>query len=111
MKTAIKCTATWPDLEDNTDLFDALFAKVCERSENNGIPPDVILCQMIFHASREVFLSADVPFSSVKGVIEASFIDCVNVVDTLDERGASAKRTPQINRLANVALNVAEVRP
>lgn len=111
MNAASKCKQIQPDLEDNADLFGALFSKVCKRSESTGIPPDVILCQMIFHASREVFLSADAPFSSVKGVIEASFIDCVNVVDTLDERRASAKRTPQINRLANVALNVAEVRP
>lgn len=112
MNAAIKCTTTCPDLEDNADLFDDLFAKVCERTESTGIPPEVILCQMIFHASREVFLGIDeVPFSSVKGVVEAAFVDCVNVVDRLDGAGISANLAARIKRSATVALNVGEVRP
>jgi hypothetical protein len=112
MNAALKCAMTQPDLEDNADLFDALFAKVCRRGTSTGTPPEVILCQMIFHASREVFLGLDdVPFSSVKAVIEAAFMDCVNVVDRLDEEGASLTSAPRIKRLVNVVPNLSEVRP
>ncbi|TLG93135.1 hypothetical protein FEM54_05210 [Pseudomonas edaphica] len=112
MNAAIKCSTIQPDLEDNADLFDALFARVCKRGTSTNTPPEVILCQMIFHASREVFLGIDdVPFSSVKAVVEAAFMDCVNVIDRLDEAGASLTSSPRIKRLINVAPNLSEVRP
>ncbi|MBA6130050.1 hypothetical protein H4C46_28370, partial [Pseudomonas juntendi] len=43
-----------PDLDDNSDLFSALYKMVCRRARETGLPIEVILCQMIYQATYEI---------------------------------------------------------
>lgn len=60
-----------PEINDNPALFDAVFKLVSDQAAADQQPCEVVLAQLIYHASYELFYS-DMPLGHVQGVVEAA---------------------------------------
>lgn len=60
-----------PSLTDNSALFDSVYKLVCDQAQADQQPCEVVLAQLIYHASYELFYS-DLPLGHVQGVVEAA---------------------------------------
>lgn len=61
-----------PHLDDNKDLFNALYEMVCERAQKTRLPIEVILCQIIYQASYEMLLGGEIPQTMITDVVGAA---------------------------------------
>ncbi|WP_449434309.1 hypothetical protein [Pseudomonas putida] len=61
-----------PDLDGNSDIFNATYKLVCARAEEMSLPIEVILCQVIYQAAYEMLLGGELPRELIIGVVEAA---------------------------------------
>lgn len=61
-----------PDLDDNSDIFSALYRLVCARAQETRLPIEVILCQVIYQAAYEMLLGGELPREMITGIVEAA---------------------------------------
>lgn len=61
-----------PDLTGNQLLFDSVYKLVCEQAAVDHQPPEVVLAQIIYHISYELFYSDGFTLPLVQGVVEAA---------------------------------------
>lgn len=61
-----------PDLTGNQPLFDSVYKAACEQAAVDHQPPEVVLAQIIYHASYELFYSDGFTLPLVQGVVEAA---------------------------------------
>lgn len=66
-----ECCATVPDLDGNTELFNSIFKLVSIQANADNQPCEIVLIQIIYHATRELFFS-EMPYGHVQGVVEAA---------------------------------------
>lgn len=65
-------TSVVPDLAANKPLFNSVYKLVCEQAAADCQPPEVVLAQIIYHSSYEMFYSDGMTLGLVRGVVEAA---------------------------------------
>lgn len=63
-----------PDLDDNSDLFSALYKMVCGRARTTGLPIEVILCQVIYQSAYELVLGGEITRQMIADIVEAAAV-------------------------------------
>ncbi|MEC4874034.1 hypothetical protein MXF29_00290 [Pseudomonas sp. NC26] len=76
-----------PDLDDNSDIFSALYRLVCARAQETRLPIEVILCQVIYQASYEMLLGGEIPRMMITGVVEAAAVQLAISSQDKDAQG------------------------
>ncbi|WP_099431213.1 hypothetical protein [Pseudomonas mosselii] len=61
-----------PNLTGNQPLFNSLYKLVCAQAAADCQPPEVVLAQIIYHSSYEMFYSDGMTLGLVQGVVEVA---------------------------------------
>lgn len=77
--------ATAPALEGNFPLFESVFKQVCEQAQADQQPCGVVLAQLIYHVSCELFYG-EMPLGHVKGVVEAAHLTVAAEFEAADAK-------------------------
>jgi hypothetical protein len=76
-----------PSLHGNAALFNSVFKLVSDQAQIDQQPCEVILAQVIYHASYELFYS-DMPLGHVQGVVEAAALTVAKEYEEAESLGA-----------------------
>ncbi|MBA6066375.1 hypothetical protein [Pseudomonas mosselii] len=73
-----------PALDANQPLFDSVYKLVCEQAQADHQPPEVVLAQIIYHSSYELFYSDGFTLPLVQGVVEAAALTVAREYEEAD---------------------------
>ncbi|WP_422403589.1 hypothetical protein [Pseudomonas sp. GZD-209] len=77
-----------PELKGNSFFFDTVYKLVCGQAAADCQPPEVVLAQVIYHASYELLYSDDFTLAHVRGLVDAAALTVAREYEEAESLGA-----------------------